>query len=208
MLGIMGRPREHDDQTAVALLDAAEQLIEKEGAASLSLRRVAIEAGTTTRAVYSLFGSKDGLEVALGVRAFDRLGEAVKARPVTASPVDDLVDAGVESFRDFAIGHPALYQLAVQQQPTSLRLAEEFCAAASRALVELHGKVARLEQAGLIAGRSVQRAACEFHAMCEGLAALELRGGLMFPTGEGKEIWRGALGALVAGLAVPASNTS
>ena len=53
----MGRPREHDAGTAAALLDAAERIVESEGLAALSVRRVADEVGTTTRAVYSLFGS-------------------------------------------------------------------------------------------------------------------------------------------------------
>jgi hypothetical protein len=40
-----------------------------------------------------------------------------------------------------------------------------------------------------------------FDAMCEGLADIELRGTL--PPGEQGRIWREALGALVAGLAIP-----
>ena len=66
----MGRPREHDERTAERLLDAAERIVEAKGLDSLSVRVVAHATGTTTRAVYSLFGSKDGLVVALGKRAF------------------------------------------------------------------------------------------------------------------------------------------
>ena len=54
----MGRPREHDEKTARALLAAAEQLLQQRGTAALSLRQVAAGAGTSTRAVYSLFGSR------------------------------------------------------------------------------------------------------------------------------------------------------
>ena len=54
----MGRPREHDEHTRVALLAAAEQLVAEGGPTQLSVRAVADAAGTSTRAVYSLFGSK------------------------------------------------------------------------------------------------------------------------------------------------------
>jgi hypothetical protein len=61
--------------------------------------------------------------------------------------------------------------------------------------------VARVKGAGLLGSRPVREAACQFHALCEGLAAVELRG-LMAP-GEEMRIWRDALTALVAGFATP-----
>ena len=70
----MGRPREHDERTRAALLAAAERIVAEGGPAALSVRAVADAAGTTTRAVYSLFGSKDGLLVeALARDAFEFL---------------------------------------------------------------------------------------------------------------------------------------
>ena len=53
----MGRPKEHDARTAAALLEAAESVVQSDGVDALSVRRVADEVGTSTRAVYSLFGS-------------------------------------------------------------------------------------------------------------------------------------------------------
>src|SRR5215212_10855269 len=97
----MGRPKEHDEQTAAALLDAAERIAERDGLTALSVRRVANEVGTTTRAVYSLFGAKEGLVAALGARAFDLLGASVAALPTTDDPAADLVRAGLV-FRGFA----------------------------------------------------------------------------------------------------------
>jgi AcrR family transcriptional regulator len=52
----MGRPREHDQATAEALLDAAERTVQAAGLEGLSVRGVADDVGTTTRAVYSVFG--------------------------------------------------------------------------------------------------------------------------------------------------------
>ena len=109
----MGRPKEHDEQTAAALLDAAERIAEQDGLAALSVRRVANEVGTTTRAVYSLFGAKEGLVAALGARAFDLLGATVAALPTTGDPAADLVRAGLV-FRRFTREHPALFRIGVQ----------------------------------------------------------------------------------------------
>lgn len=198
----MGRPREHNERTAAALLEAAEEIVEIAGLEGLSVRGLADRVGTTTRAVYSLFGSKDGLLVALGARAFSMLGAAIAGLPATADPATDLVDAGVSVFRRFAIGHPSLFRIGVQQTMGSPELARDFANAAGEAFAGLEARVTRLEVAGLLGGRSVRDAACEFHALCEGLAAVELRGRMM--SGEETRIWRDALTALVAGFALAA----
>ena len=91
----MGRPREHDESTEAALLAADEQAIAAGGAEALAVRGVAKEVGTTTRAVYSLFGSKNGLIAALGVRAFDFLRAELDTLPATDDPAADLVEVGL-----------------------------------------------------------------------------------------------------------------
>ena len=194
----MGRPREHNQATATALLEAAERTVQAAGLEALSVRGLADDVGTTTRAVYTLFGSKDGLLVALGTRAFTMLGAAISELPATADPAADLVEAGVAVFRHFAIGHPSLFSIGVQQSVGPL--ASDFAQAATQAFAGLETRVTRVQVAGLLGGRSVREAACQFHALCEGLAAVELRG-VMTP-GEEMRIWRDALTALVAGFAV------
>lgn len=198
----MGRPREHDEETAIRLLDAAERIVEADGLDALSVRRVAAEVGTTTRAVYSLFGSKEGLVVALGTRAFELLGAAIRARPETPDAAGDLAEAGVAVFRRFVVEHPSLFAIGFQRMLPAPGLAAGFRAAASDALTSLRAQVARLEGPGL-GDRSVEDATTEFHALCEGLAALELRG--LLPADDAERIWREALDALVRGFAVARS---
>jgi AcrR family transcriptional regulator len=190
----MGRRRSHDETTATSLLDAAEETIAREGVDALSLRHVARDAGTTTRAVYSLFGSKDALLGALGIRAFGLLGQQVDALPTTDRPADDLVDAALV-FRRFAIGHPALFAVAFHRADPKVR--RRFRDAASEALAALHERFQRLSDAGLLGERTVPEAALQFHALCEGLASLELRGTPLAPDPE--TFWRNALQALVTG---------
>ena len=199
-MSTMGRPREHDERTAAALLKAAERILDSSGIDALSVRGVAEEVGTTTRAVYSLFGSKDGLLIALGVRAFDMLGASVRALPLTKDPAGDLVEAGVVVFRSFAIGHPSLFMIAVRPPIC----ADQVMNARNAAFEGLLVTVARLKDAGLLGGRTVGDSATEFHALCEGLAALELRGQIA-PDGA-ERLWRDALRALVAGFNLPAQR--
>jgi AcrR family transcriptional regulator len=194
----MGRPKLHGEKTADTLLETAERIVESDGLDALTVRRVADGAGTTTRAVYTLYGSKDGLVVALGRRAFDLLRAEVEALPATADPAADLVVAGVEVFRRFVVGHPILFRIGVQWGTLpDPGLAAGFLIEARDALAGLEARVARLEAAGVLGGRTVRNATREFHALCEGLAAMELRG--ILPRGEEERIWRDALGTLVRG---------
>jgi AcrR family transcriptional regulator len=195
----MGRRRRHDETTATSLLDAAEQRIAEQDLGALSLRDVAHDAGTTTRAVYTLFGSKDALLGALGVRAFGLLEQEVGSLPATDRPEDDLVEAALV-FRRFAIGHPALFDVAFHR--TDPAVWPRFRLAAVDALAVLHERFEPLARAALLGDRSVAEAASQFHALCEGIAWLELRGNPLTPDPE--TFWRSAFRALIAGFAASA----
>lgn len=193
----VGRPKEHDARTGIALLDAAERIVDRDGVGALSVRGLADDVGTTTRAIYSVFGSKGALIVALGARAFDLLAAGLDTLPATDDPGADLVEAGVGVFRRLVVEHPSLFKVGVQHAEVPPELASQFRASAGNALKRLEARLARLQASGFLSGRTVRDAACEFHALCEGLAALELRNALC--EGEEERIWREALTALVAG---------
>lgn len=194
----MGRHRIHDDATAESLLDAAEVVFDAEGVAGLTVRRVADRVGVSTRAVYSTLGSKEGLLQGLGVRAYETLGSMVDALPRTSDPAGDLVSAGVDGFRAFAIGHPGLFRIGIQLTDTPPAARPHIRAAADRALATLIERLERLQAAGLLDSGPLLVAASQFHATCEGLAAAELRGALAH-TSDPEGIWMGALTALVKG---------
>jgi AcrR family transcriptional regulator len=197
--------------------------VDTDGLEALTVRRVATEVGTTTRAVYTLFGSKEGLIVALGQRAFEILSDGLARLPETDDPAADLIEAGVRIFRRFALDHPALFRIAFQRPP-SPEIVAGFRPAGNQALLILKARVERLEAAGQLGARPVWPSVSEFDALCEGLAAVELRG-QMLPgappslsgrpdpqpgdhagdparTDSNERIWRGALTALVRGFAI------
>ena len=199
----MPRPRKHDERTRAAMLDAAERCLVAEGPQGLSVRSVAEDVGTTTWAVYSLFGSRDGLLTAVAARGIGVLEEGLRTWPATDDPLEDLIDLGARMYRGFVVDHPWLFRLAFQRILPDLELGPLFFEVRARTWELLEARVKRLDERGLLAGRTVRDATVEFNAMCEGLANAELRGGTLAP-GNQERIWRDAFTVVVHGLTTPA----
>lgn len=200
----MGRPRVHTEETRELLRAAAERLFEDGGPEALSVRAVAREAGTTTQAVYTLFGSRDALLVnSLACRAFEILAAGLRDLPTTGDPAADLIEAGVAVFRQLVVEHPALYRIAFQRVAPGLEAGPELVAARSAAFAGLQERVRRVGEVGLLQRTSIEDACVMFNAMCEGLANAELRGAKLpiLPEGREEDAWRGSLTTLVRGLA-------
>ena len=199
----VGRPREHDEETRAALREATERVVAESGIGAFSVRAVAREVGTTTRAVYSLFGSKEGLLVdALAQGAFEFLADGIDDLPESDDPIADLVAVGVPVFRSLVLEHPALYRIAFQRIAPNFPAGPEVVRARERAFAALLGKVQRLADNDLLGGeKTVLAAAVEFNAMLEGLANAELRGTILriLPAGEEERTWREALTTVVYG---------
>lgn len=205
----MGRPKQHNESTGEALLDAAEKQLAEGGPDSVSVRGVALTVGTTTRAVYSVFGGIDGLLAGLAIRGFKLLGEQVDAIADTDDPVADLIRTGVEAFRTFALDRPHLFRLTFERIPAGLTSHHDVLEAAASSGTGLVRRVKRCKQAGLIVDRSTREILFAFHATCQGLASCELAhqappvGANFWPIMEGADmqgLWQEAVSALVCGL--------
>ena len=192
----MGRSREHDDATRTALLAAAERLIDERGPDAASVRAVADEVGTSTRAIYTVFGSKQGLLEALATRLFEDLIAAIDAVPVTDEPADDLVETGL-AFRRTALQHPALYRLVFLRVVPDLELGPDFSQVAYEAFGHMQARVERVAPDG----PAVHTRALAFHALTEGLASMEVRGQMLDQV-DAEGVWKEALTALVRGFEI------
>jgi len=197
----MGRPREHDEQTREQLRAAAERLVAAGGPDALSVRAVADEAGTTTRAVYSVFGSKEGLVAALAQTAFEWLFDGIDRLPETDDPVADMIAIGTTVVRGLVRDHPALYRIAFQRI-AGLEPEPGLVAARQRAWVQLQDRMQRVKDAGLLGDKAVPDAARELNAMWEGLANAELRGDVLriMPKENVEQAWADALATVLRGL--------
>lgn len=197
----MGRPRLHDEATERALLAAAERLLTEEGVEAVSVRRVSEAAGVSPRAIYSLFGAKDGVLRALYREAFDALVADLDAQALSGDPVEDVVLAGL-GFRGWAKARPDLFRLVFDERPVRVARDDAGVEAAARAAGRLMGRIARCEAQGLIAPGHARAAGVAFHAQCEGMASLELRGRFpLWAAEDAEDLWRRALRALLRGFA-------
>jgi AcrR family transcriptional regulator len=194
----MGRPREHDESTRAALLDAAEHLLAR--GETLSVRALAEATSTTTRAVYSTFGSMDVLHQELLVRAFGILADYVRATPTTKDPAADLVRSGVDGFRRFALEHPNLFRVAFERAVPDLKPTPEAATIMRDALKALAERVQRCKDTGVFPARTnAKEVVWQCHAFCHGLASVELLGWLANVESP-ERVWRDGLTALVNGI--------
>lgn len=106
----MARPRTNDAEVAGRLLAEAGRVVATQGVGALSLRALADAAETSTTAIYSLFGGKDGLLLALYTQAFEGFGGAQRAVPETDDPIADLAALGI-AYRDWARANPNLFRV-------------------------------------------------------------------------------------------------
>jgi AcrR family transcriptional regulator len=92
------------------ILEAAADIVEREGAQAVSTRAVAAAAGIRAASLYQLFGDKDGLLSALAIHAFDLYLAEKHTFARSGDPVDDM-RRGWDMHVDFGLRHPALYVL-------------------------------------------------------------------------------------------------
>ena len=202
----MPRPREHDEATRERLLEAAEKLSATKGFDAITVRAVAQQAGTTTRAVYALFGSKEGLEHALHEAMFTRLRDLERARDRRDDPLEDLLELAM-AYRRWAVERPERYALAmhsfVGQQARSR--SQEGLAVSREALDELIRAVDRCRAAGLLAA-DPDDVVMHLRMIVHGLAEFENLG-MLAPDPERR--WRTVLSQVLdgyaCGLTVPAA---
>ncbi|WP_104087901.1 TetR-like C-terminal domain-containing protein [Arthrobacter sp. GMC3] len=101
----MARPILHNDDVRAQLLEEAAALVAARGVAAVSLRDIAAAAGTSTTAIYSLFGGKQELLTAVVDDGF----VSFAASQSEAAP-DGLLALG-RAYRRWALEHPSLYSL-------------------------------------------------------------------------------------------------
>jgi AcrR family transcriptional regulator len=168
----VGRPKLHDDALRVRLLDRAAALVFDGGVEALSLRRLAADAGTSTTAVYSLFGNKAGLFASLYGEAARRFGERLARVGVTDDPVGDIVRLGV-AYRDYARNEPYLYGILFGRFDGRDDAAGED---AARTIEPLVDAVRRGQSAGRLRSAPAERIALACWGIAHGLVSLELAG--------------------------------
>ncbi|MTB73099.1 TetR/AcrR family transcriptional regulator [Arsenicicoccus cauae] len=163
----MPRPKLYDDDLRGRLIATAADQVAAGGLDGLSLRRVAEEAGTSTNAVYTVFGGKDGLVGAMASEAQTSFVAAQLEAVAGRDPLDDLLALGL-AYRRWAVEHASLYAVMFGGRvPPPEDCAED-------GLAPLLGVVQRVADAGRLVGEDVHAAALAIWAATHGCVALEL----------------------------------
>jgi AcrR family transcriptional regulator len=173
----VARPKLHDEALRIRLLDTAAALLTSEGPDALSLRRLAAEAGTSTSAVYALFGGKPGILRGLFIEAFTRFGAHLDKVTPSDDPLADLLALG-HAYRASALADPHLYAVMFASPVPGCEPAPQDYAHAEATFAPLLDRVRRAVVAGLLRDTDPGVIATALWANVHGLVSLELRGAM------------------------------
>jgi AcrR family transcriptional regulator len=191
----MGRPPEHDERTAERLLAAAARLLSAEGAEAVTVRRVAQEAGTTTRAVYSLFGDKEGLLRQIYHEVAETMRRRHERVPQSDDPLTEITALAL-AYRRAALEQAHAYGLFMGLVP-GFRPSQEDRDLATRSLRRVLTALTRFVDAGVFPVRDPRALGMQLWGQVHGLATLELRG-YLGSRRQAEQCWRDAIAAHVS----------
>ncbi len=183
------------------LLEAAALLIDEEGPDSLTARKLAAAAQTSTMAVYTHFGGMPALVKQIVAEGFTRLDEHQAAVPHTDDPVADLANLAM-AYRQNALENPHLY--AVMFGATSLK---GFHLTADDMEIGLHsfGVLTEFVTSAIESGEfrrdDPARVAAQVWTTMHGYVMLELAGLHLPPDDPVEDVLKPLLRTLFAGLA-------
>jgi AcrR family transcriptional regulator len=165
-----------------ALLGVARTLLATEGLGKLSTRRIAQQAGTSTTAIYSLFGGKDGLMEALYLDGFDRLESALRASLSEVSTGDGLhrplqrIALLNRQYRAFALEHPHDYAVMFERGIPDFQPSPAARLRAWQSLRPLMESIQDAQRGGVLLHHSTEDLAMKLWVASHGVVSLELAG--------------------------------
>ena len=194
----MPRPKQRTPQLRDRVLQTAVETLTSTGVAGFTTRRVAEGAGTSTPAVYELFGDKAGLVREMFFEGFRLLYRRLDELGATGDPRADMV-AVMPVLREFAQDNPALAHLMFSRPFAEFDPgpSERRAGAAVREFIV--ARVRRCTDAGIAAGDPADIAHILL-ATAQGLIMQETAGWLGTSSASMNRRWNLATTALVNGL--------
>ena len=144
----MRRATYHHGDARNAILRSARRLLERTGAATLSLRQVAEAAGLSRQAPYNHFASKEALLAELVRDGFVRLAADIRAAADPKGTAERQLAAAGEAYINFALSEPTLFRLMFSRELVELRKYPSASKAADDTLQALAEIVRRIDRAG------------------------------------------------------------
>ncbi|HEY8296048.1 MAG TPA: TetR/AcrR family transcriptional regulator [Micrococcaceae bacterium] len=171
----MARPKIHDDGLRQRLLASAAELVHAKGVDGLSMRQLAAVVGTSTTAIYSLFGGKSELLEAVVMRGFTSFTSAQAEAVGGRDAIVDLRNLGT-AYRRWALANPTLYTLMFSGALNDFVRSEEALSSSTDGLRPLIAAVRLGQATRVLRAADPESVAMHLWATVHGLASLELAG--------------------------------
>lgn len=194
----MPRRKQRTPDLRDQVLATAVAVLESDGQGALTARRVAAEAGTSTAAVYELFGAKGGLVRAIFFEGFRMLGRQLE-RDVQAEDGLEALRELVAAMRGFILARPALARVMFERPFADFDPGPDELAAGAAVREFVIGRARRCVEAGLLAGDPADIAHVLI-GLVLGLAAQEAAGWLGSSQASADRRWSLGADAVLRGL--------
>jgi len=153
------------------ILSAARAVLEQEGAASLTVRKVADRAGLSPMAMYRHFHNKDALLNALmddGLAGWEDIARGIRV----ADPLRWLAALG-EAFLEFALREPHRFDAAFfLPAPRARQYPQDFASGRSPVVAMAIERIEQARATGLLRDRSPLEMALSFSGLAQGLISM------------------------------------
>jgi AcrR family transcriptional regulator len=162
--------------TAQKIADAAQKLLDEEGAAGVTMRRVATAVGITPMALYRHYPNRDGLLNALADAGFVALSEKLASLRL-AGGIERQLTKILDVFLDHAFESPRMFELMfLTKREGARQYPEDFRARRSPTANLSADVIAHAMETGYFAKDDVWEIVFETGALMQGLAMLYLGG--------------------------------
>ncbi|MFC9993456.1 TetR/AcrR family transcriptional regulator [Nocardia sp. NPDC127526] len=172
------KDRYHHGDLREELMRASLQLIDSEGLAAVSLRRVAREAGVSPGAPYHHFADRSALLAALSTRGFEILRDEIAAAKAQASGPRDALSKLAAGYVRFAVEQPAYFRLMFRPELSQPEKHPDAMVAGEAAFAVLAETVEEAVRAGDLPADQASALTVAWWSLAHGLAALTVDGQL------------------------------
>jgi AcrR family transcriptional regulator len=191
------RMKDTDQRIAVAAL----QLLEKEGPAAVSMRRIAQAVGITPMAIYHHFPNREVLLKTVTDREFEKLAGFMDARQNEARTEGERLLRVMDYYIDYAFKHPKVFDYVFSQYRTDARrFPKDFRARRSPTMNRVADTVADAMARREIQKDDVWEVAMELWAHIHGYVALFRAGRFALSEKQFRLLCRRSLKRLLHGL--------
>ncbi len=153
------------------ILSAARTVLEEGGVATLTVRRVADQAGLSAMAMYRHYANKEALLNALmedGLDAWEQIAQSI--RPV--DPLEWLAALG-QAYLEFALAEPHRFDAAfLLAAPLARQYPQDFAMGRSPVMTMAMERIEAARQKGLLAKQPSLAMALQFAALAQGLVSM------------------------------------